>query len=73
MTYLNNINKWAVNITSSGYDNTLTCIICTAIADSLKSNGKKVIISGALKESCDNPKPSIGGQHIFYVNPVKLK
>ena len=74
LRYYNDISKWAVNVRIPGtIDGIRTCIICTDIADSLKSIGKSVIISGELKESCGTPKPELGGQEIYFINPTKLQ
>lgn len=72
--YYNDIRKWAVNVAiPNTFDGLRTCIICTDIPDSLKSIGNFVTFSGELKESCDNPKPELRGQEIYFVNPTKLK
>ena len=72
--YYNNIRKWAVNVSiPNTIDGLRTCIICVDIPDSLKTIGRVVTFSGELKESCNNPKPELGGQEIYFVNPTKLK
>lgn len=72
--YHNDIRKWAVNVAiPNTYDGLRTCIICTDIPDSLKTIGNFITFSGELKESCDNPKPELRGQEIYFVNPTKLK
>jgi hypothetical protein len=72
--YYNELRKWAVNVSiPNTYDGVRTCIICTDIPDSLKTIGNFVTFSGELKESCENPKPELRGQEIYFVNPTKLK
>jgi hypothetical protein len=72
--YYNDIRKWAVNVAiPNTFDGVRTCIICTDIPDSLKTIGTFVTFSGELKESCENPKPELRGQEIYFVTPTKLK
>lgn len=72
--YYNDIQKWAVNVSiPNTIDGLRTCIICVDIPDSLKTIGRVVTFSGELKESYNNPKPELGGQEIYFVNPTKLK
>lgn len=72
--YYNDIRKWAVNYQiPNTTDGLRTCIICTNIPDSLKQIGRQVIFSGNLKESCNNPKPELGHQEIYYITPTILK
>lgn len=72
--YYNNLRKWAVNVPiPNSIDGLRTCIICTDIPDSLKTMGRIVTFSGALKESCNNPAPDLRGQEIYFVNPINLR
>lgn len=72
--YYNNLRKWAVNVPiPNTIDGLRTCIICVDIPDSLKTMGRIVTFSGELKESCDNPRPELRGQEIYFVNPTKLQ
>ena len=72
--YYNDIRKWAVNVSiPNTIDGVRTCIICSDIPDSLKVMGSFVTFSGELKESCNNPKPELRGQEIYFVNPTKIK
>lgn len=72
--YYNDLRKWAVNVAiPNSIDGLRTCIICTDIPDSLKSIGRIVTFSGGLKESCDNPKPELRGQEIYFVTPINLR
>ncbi len=72
--YYNDLRKWAVNVPiPNTIDGLRTCIICVDIPDSLKTLGRIVTFSGELKESCDNQRPDIGGQEIYFVNPIKLQ
>ena len=74
MFYYDEVKKWSVNIHTPGtIDEIKTCIICGVFPDSLKVENKLVVLSGALKESCDQPKALIGGQQIFYVKPTSLR
>ena len=72
--YYNDLEKWAVNVSvANSIDELITCIICTDIPDSLKTEGRLVTFSGDLKESCNNPAPVFFGQEIYFVNPTELK
>lgn len=72
--YYNDLRKWAVNVPiPNTIDGLRTCIICVDIPDSLKTIGRIVTFSGELKESCNNPKPDLRGQEIYFVNPTKLE
>ncbi|MBY0478080.1 MAG: hypothetical protein K2Q24_10570 [Chitinophagaceae bacterium] len=72
--YYNDIRKWAVNVSiPNTIDGIRTCILCIDIPDSLKTIGRFVTFSGELKESCDNPKPELRGQEIYFVKPTNLK
>ncbi len=72
--YYNDIRKWAINVAiPNSIDGIRTCIICTDIPDSLKVVGSFVTFSGELKESCNNPKPELRGQEIYFVKPTTLK
>lgn len=72
--YYNDLRKWAVNVPiPNTIDGLRTCIICTDISDDLKTVGKVVTFSGDLKESCGTPKPELGGQEIYFVNPINLR
>ena len=72
--YYNDLRKWAVNVSiPNTIDGLRTCIICVDIPDSLKTIGRIVTFSGELKESCNNPKPELRGQEIYFVNPTKLQ
>jgi hypothetical protein len=71
--YYNDLRKWAVNVPiPNTIDGLRTCIICIDIPDSLKTLGRIVTFSGELKESCNNPKPELRGQEIYFVNPTTL-
>ena len=72
--YYNDLRKWAVNVPiPNTIDGLRTCIICTDFPDSLKIIGKIVTFSGDLKESCDNPKPELRGQEIYFVNAISIR
>ena len=72
--YFNNLRKWAVNVPiPNTIDGLRTCIICIDIPDSLKTMGRIVTFSGDLKENCDNIKPELKGQEIYFVNPTNIK
>lgn len=72
--YYNDLRKWAINVPiANTIDGLRTCIICVDIPDSLKTIGRIVTFSGELKESCNDPKPELRGQEIYFVNPNKLK
>lgn len=74
MFYYDEVKSWAVNIHTPGtIDDIKTCILCGDFADSLKVKNKLVVLSGALKESCDKPAALLGGQQIFYVQPTSIK
>ena len=72
--YYNDLRKWAVNVSiPNSVDGVRTCIICSDLPDSLKVLGSTVTFSGELKVSDNNPKPTLGGQEIYFVNPTLLK
>ncbi|TAF67211.1 MAG: hypothetical protein EAZ55_02495 [Cytophagales bacterium] len=68
--------KYFISIESSSQsvDNFVQAIPCN-LPEELQKVGAKVVVSGTLKVSCNDPKPYIGGQQIYYIqlNQIKLQ
>lgn len=74
MVYNNVIDRWGiVSIVIGNVGRKRTSYICGPLNDTFKVADKKVIYSGYLKESCDNPKPPTPDEDVFYIQPTMIR
>jgi len=74
IVYNNQVGKWAILVPITGtIDGFRNCIVCGNLPAQYQQIGKQVIFSGNLSDNNGFPKPTIGGEEVYYVNISEIR